>query len=140
MGLGAFSFDWDGILAYHGSPLVTPWVSILNVIVGFVIFIYIIIPLYYWKYNLFGSRKFPIFSSKLFSDAGKKYDITHILTQQYNWMRGIIKSMEIYILTLFLHFLLDRGLQELQQLLHMCSSSMDSEFPYIIHLLLSLLL
>jgi hypothetical protein len=25
LGVGAFTLDWAGISAYHGSPLVTPW-------------------------------------------------------------------------------------------------------------------
>ncbi|XP_068669486.1 oligopeptide transporter 3-like [Aristolochia californica] len=84
LGVGGFTFDWAGISAYHGSPLVTPWVSIVNVAVGFVMFIYIIIPICYWKYNTFDARKFPIFSNKLFSATGHKYDTTKILTPQYD--------------------------------------------------------
>ncbi|XP_068668348.1 oligopeptide transporter 3-like [Aristolochia californica] len=84
LGVGAFTFDWAGISAYHGSPLVTPWVSIVNVAVGFVMFIYIIIPICYWKYNTFDARKFPIFSNKLFTATGHKYDTTKILTPQYD--------------------------------------------------------
>eukprot|EP00262_Sarcandra_glabra_P020063 TRINITY_DN7880_c0_g1_i1.p1 TRINITY_DN7880_c0_g1~~TRINITY_DN7880_c0_g1_i1.p1 ORF type:complete len:755 (-),score=78.99 TRINITY_DN7880_c0_g1_i1:289-2256(-) len=84
LGVGAFTLDWAGISAYHGSPLVTPWFSIVNVAVGFVMFIYIIIPLCYWKYNTFESRKFPIFSNQLFTSSGQKYDTTKILTPQYD--------------------------------------------------------
>ncbi|KAL5724255.1 Oligopeptide transporter 3 [Ranunculus cassubicifolius] len=80
LGVGTFTLDWAGISAYHGSPLVTPWTSILNVAVGFIMFIYIIVPLCYWKFNTFDSRKFPIFSDKLFTSTGQKYDTTKILT------------------------------------------------------------
>ncbi|XP_057854378.2 oligopeptide transporter 3 [Cryptomeria japonica] len=80
LGVGALSFDWAGISAYHGSPLVTPWFSILNVAVGFVMFIYIIVPICYWKYNVFDSRTYPIFSNQLFKATGHKYDTTKILT------------------------------------------------------------
>ncbi|KAI8000498.1 Oligopeptide transporter 3 [Camellia lanceoleosa] len=84
IGIGAFTLDWAGISAYHGSPLVTPWFSILNVGIGFVMFIYIIIPLCYWKFNTFDAQKFPIFSSDLFTSTGHKYDTTKILTPQYD--------------------------------------------------------
>ncbi|TXG69771.1 hypothetical protein EZV62_004706 [Acer yangbiense] len=84
LGIGAFTLDWAGISAYHGSPLVTPWTSILNVGVGFVMFIYIIVPLCYWKFDTFESRKFPIFSNQLFTTSGQKYDTTKILTPQYD--------------------------------------------------------
>ncbi|RXH80293.1 hypothetical protein DVH24_041440 [Malus domestica] len=83
-GVGVFTFDWARISAYHGSPLVTPWTSILNDGFGFVIFIYIIMPLCYWKFNTFDAQKFPIFSSKLFTFTGHKYDITKILTPQFD--------------------------------------------------------
>ncbi|XP_023552099.1 oligopeptide transporter 3-like [Cucurbita pepo subsp. pepo] len=83
LGLGAFSFDWAGISAYHGSPLVSPWSSILNVGVGFVMFIYVILPLCYWKFNTFDARKFPIFSNKLFTRTGQKYDTTKVLTPDF---------------------------------------------------------
>ncbi|GKV18804.1 hypothetical protein SLEP1_g29140 [Rubroshorea leprosula] len=84
LGVGAFTLDWAGISAYHGSPLVTPWSSILNVGIGFVMFIYIIVPLCYWKFNTFDARKFPIFSNQLFTTHGQKYDTTKILTPHYD--------------------------------------------------------
>ncbi|GAB2210968.1 hypothetical protein Droror1_Dr00016258 [Drosera rotundifolia] len=80
LGLGAFTFDWAGISAYHGSPLVAPWFSIVNVGVGFIMFIYIIVPLCYWRFNTFDARKFPIFSNQLFRSNGLKYDTTKILS------------------------------------------------------------
>ncbi|KAI3456583.1 hypothetical protein Pfo_013246 [Paulownia fortunei] len=84
LGVGAFTLDWAGISAYHGSPLVTPFSSILNVMIGFIMFIYIIIPICYWKFNTFDARKFPIFSNQLFTSTGHKYDTTKILTPQYD--------------------------------------------------------
>ncbi|KAI3836351.1 hypothetical protein MKX03_006862 [Papaver bracteatum] len=83
LGIGAFTLDWAGISSYHGSPLITPWVSILNIAVGFIMFVYIIIPICYWKYNTFDYRKFPIFSNKLFTSTGQIYDTHKILTPQY---------------------------------------------------------
>ncbi|KAK7860068.1 oligopeptide transporter 3 [Quercus suber] len=84
LGVGAFTIDWAGISAYHGSPLVAPFSSILNVGVGFIMFIYIIVPLCYWKFDTFDARKFPIFSNQLFAHNGSKYDTTKILTPQYD--------------------------------------------------------
>ncbi|KAG0464604.1 hypothetical protein HPP92_018768 [Vanilla planifolia] len=83
LGLGAFTLDWAGICAYHGSPLVAPWYSILNTAVGFIMFIYIIMPLCYWRFNTFDARKFPIFSNQLFTSKGQKYDTTKILTSNF---------------------------------------------------------
>ncbi|XP_071725138.1 oligopeptide transporter 3 [Rutidosis leptorrhynchoides] len=83
LGVGSLTLDWAGISAYHGSPLVAPFSSILNVAVGFVMFIYIIVPICYWKYDTFDARKFPIFSNKLFTTRGTEYDTTKILTKDF---------------------------------------------------------
>lgn len=102
IGVGAFTLDWAGISAYHGSPLVTPWSSILNVAVGFVMFIYIIVPLCYWKFDTFDARKFPIFSNQLFTATGHKYDTTKILTPQYDLdVSAYEKYSKLYLSPLF---------------------------------------
>lgn len=102
LGLGAFSFDWAGISAYHGSPLVSPWFSILNVGVGFVMFIYIIVPVCYWKFNTFDARKFPIFSNQLFTRTGQKYDTTKVLTPDFELNVAAYNSYgKLYLSPLF---------------------------------------
>ncbi|KAI3878638.1 hypothetical protein MKW98_027943 [Papaver atlanticum] len=102
LGIGAFTLDWAGISAYHGSPLVTPWVSILNIAVGFIMFVYIIIPLCYWKYNTFDYRRFPMFSNKLFTHTGQIYDTTKILTPQYDLNRAAYENYgKLYLGPLF---------------------------------------
>ncbi|XP_010436532.1 PREDICTED: oligopeptide transporter 3 [Camelina sativa] len=102
LGVGAFTLDWAGISAYHGSPLVAPWSSILNVGVGFIMFIYIIVPVCYWKFNTFDARKFPIFSNQLFTTSGQKYDTTKILTPQFDLDIGAYDSYgKLYLSPLF---------------------------------------
>ncbi|KAJ6823680.1 oligopeptide transporter 3 [Iris pallida] len=102
LGVGAFTLDWAGICAYHGSPLVTPWASILNIAVGFIMFIYIIVPPCYWKYNTFDARKFPIFSNQLFTNTGHKYDTTKILTPQFDLNEAAYNSYgKLYLSPLF---------------------------------------
>lgn len=102
LGVGAFTLDWAGISAYHGSPLVTPWTSILNVGAGFIAFIYIIVPICYWKYDTFDARKFPIFSNKLFTATGHEYDTTRILTPQFDLNIAAYNSYsKLYLSPLF---------------------------------------
>jgi OPT oligopeptide transporter protein len=102
LGVGAFTLDWAGISAYHGSPLVTPWFSIINVAVGFIMFIYIIVPICYWKFNTFDARKFPIFSNQLFTTTGQKYDTTKILTANYDLNVAAYNSYgKLYLSPLF---------------------------------------
>ena len=102
LGVGAFTIDWAGISAYHGSPLVTPWTSILNVGAGFIMFIYIIVPLCYWKFNTFDAQRFPIFSNKLFTASGHEYDTTKILTSQFDLnIAAYEKYSKLYLSPLF---------------------------------------
>ncbi|KAL5056623.1 hypothetical protein RYX36_037305 [Vicia faba] len=102
LGVGAFTFDWAGISAYHGSPLVAPWTSIVNMGVGFVMFVYIILLICYWKFNTFDARKFPIFSNQLFTHSGQKYDTTKILTKEYNLnIDAYNKYSKLYLSSLF---------------------------------------
>ncbi|RHN65053.1 putative oligopeptide transporter, OPT superfamily [Medicago truncatula] len=56
--VATFTLDCAWISAYHGSPLVTPWSSTVNV----------------W---------FPILSNQLFTSSGQKVDTTKILTKEY---------------------------------------------------------
>ncbi|WOL00974.1 hypothetical protein Cni_G09687 [Canna indica] len=102
LGVGAFTLDWAGISAYHGSPLVAPWFAILNTAVGFIIFIYIVVPVCYWKYNTFDARKFPIFSNKLFTGEGHTYDTTRVLTPDYELNVAAYESYgKLYLSPLF---------------------------------------
>lgn len=102
LGVGAFTLDWAGISAYHGSPLVSPWHSIANVAIGFIMFIYIIVPVCYWKYNTFDARKFPIFSNQLFKSDGLKYDTTKILTPEFDLNVSAYESYgKLYLSPLF---------------------------------------
>ncbi|KAL3689360.1 hypothetical protein R1sor_015669 [Riccia sorocarpa] len=82
LGLGSFSLDWSGISAYLQSPLVTPWYAIANVLVGFVLVVYVIIPITYWG-NIYNAKTFPIFSSNLFTRDGQEYDVESIVNDQF---------------------------------------------------------
>jgi hypothetical protein len=52
-----------GISTYHGISLVAPWASIANTAISFIMFIYIIVPLFYWYFNTFDACRFPSFSN-----------------------------------------------------------------------------
>lgn len=102
LGIGGFTFDWAGISAYHGNPLVAPWASIVNVGVGFLMFAYIIVPLCYWRFNTFDAHKFPIFSKKLFNADGHKYDTSKILTPHFDLNEAAYESYgKLYLAPLF---------------------------------------
>ncbi|CAL9106809.1 unnamed protein product [Musa textilis] len=81
--IGAFTLDWSTVVSFLGSPLVSPFFAIVNVFIGFVIFVYIAMPVAYWGLNLFDAKTFPIFSSELFAATGQKYNITAIVNNRF---------------------------------------------------------
>ncbi|KAK7282920.1 hypothetical protein RIF29_12041 [Crotalaria pallida] len=83
LGLGSFALDWNSIVAFLGSPLVTPINATLNIMAGYLLLIYVIIPSSYWGFNLYNARNFPIYSSRLFTAQGMKYDVTSIVNKKF---------------------------------------------------------
>ncbi|KAG6409056.1 hypothetical protein SASPL_132087 [Salvia splendens] len=83
LGLGAVTLDWTAVASFLGSPLVTPFFAIMNVFAGYVLIIYLVLPTAYWGFNLYGARKFPIFSSHLFTSQGQKYNISAIVNDKF---------------------------------------------------------
>ncbi|CAF1917792.1 unnamed protein product, partial [Brassica oleracea var. botrytis] len=77
LGIGAIGLDWSTISSYLGSPLTSPWFATANVGVGFVLAIYVLIPICYWL-DVYKAKTFPLFSSSLFTNEGSKYNITSI--------------------------------------------------------------
>ncbi|KAK9156365.1 hypothetical protein Sjap_003845 [Stephania japonica] len=78
LGVGSFAFDWAAAASFLQSPLATPGFAIVNVMVGFIIVIYILLPITYWT-NTYEAKKFPIFSPHVFSYDGQPYNVSRIL-------------------------------------------------------------
>ncbi|GKV37383.1 hypothetical protein SLEP1_g45418 [Rubroshorea leprosula] len=76
-GIGSFGLDWSTV-AYIGSPLPNPLVTIVNTMVGFFLVFYILIPILYSR-NAYESRRFPLLSSHTFDLQGNTYNISRIL-------------------------------------------------------------
>ncbi|RWR83129.1 oligopeptide transporter 4 [Cinnamomum micranthum f. kanehirae] len=83
LGLGAFTLDWSAVAAFMFSPLIYPFFAIANVYVGFVIIVYIAIPIAYWAIDLYDAKAFPLFSSHLFTASGQNYDILAIVNDKF---------------------------------------------------------
>lgn len=83
LGVGAFTLDWSAVSSFLFSPLISPFFSIVNIFVGFVLVVYIAIPVSYWGLDLYGARKFPIFSSDLFNGQGQVYNISAIVNDKF---------------------------------------------------------
>ncbi|CAL0299327.1 unnamed protein product [Lupinus luteus] len=81
LGLGSFSLDWNAVSGFLGSPLAVPGFAIINVLVGYVLVLYIAIPILYWN-NVYDAKKFPFISSSTFDNTGAKYNVTRILNEK----------------------------------------------------------
>jgi hypothetical protein len=78
LGIGSFTLDWNTVAGFLGSPLAYPGFAIINILVGFVLYIYVVIPFAYWN-NLYEAKKFPIISSHTFDSTGAVYNVSSIL-------------------------------------------------------------
>ncbi|KAI4307841.1 hypothetical protein L6164_030978 [Bauhinia variegata] len=81
LGVGSFSLDWNTTAGFLGSPLVVPSHVTVNVLVGFALFVDIIMPIAYWT-DAYDAKKFPLFSSRKFDSTGAKYNVTRILNEK----------------------------------------------------------
>ncbi|KAF9320893.1 hypothetical protein BG003_004451 [Podila horticola] len=73
LGIGAITLDWNTVISYLGSPLVTPWWAQVNIGIGFVLIAYILYPILYYN-NVWNAKQFPIISSGLYMQNGEKYN------------------------------------------------------------------
>ncbi|KAK0601663.1 hypothetical protein LWI29_026194 [Acer saccharum] len=81
LGIGSFGLDWSTVAGFLGTPLATPFFAIANSLVGFFLFLYVLIPIAYWS-NLYEAKRFPLFSSHTFDSNGQIYNITRILNNK----------------------------------------------------------
>ncbi|EOA37544.1 hypothetical protein CARUB_v10011782mg [Capsella rubella] len=102
LGIGAFALDWSVIASYLGSPLVTPFFAIVNVLVGYILVMYMVIPISYWGMNVYEANKFPIFSSDLFDKQGELYNISTIVNNKFELDMGNYQQEgRVYLSTFF---------------------------------------
>ncbi|KAL2513540.1 Oligopeptide transporter 4 [Forsythia ovata] len=83
LGVGALTLDWSVVASFLFSPLICPFFAIVNVLAGYALIIYIVLPIAYWGVDLYGARRFPIFSSHLFTAEGQKYNISAIVNDRF---------------------------------------------------------
>jgi hypothetical protein len=83
LGIGALTLDWAAVASFLFSPLISPFFSIVNIFVGYVLILYIAIPIAYWGFDLYSASRFPIFSSDLFTSQGQPYNISAIVNDKF---------------------------------------------------------
>lgn len=86
LGILSFSLDWTTITSTLGSPIIVPYYASLNLFIGFILIVWVIVPLGYYS-NMWHSRKLPIGGHKHFNKHGKPYNVDAIIdptTMQFN--------------------------------------------------------
>ncbi|XP_002991411.2 oligopeptide transporter 7 [Selaginella moellendorffii] len=83
-GLGAIGLDWSTVAGFLGSPLASPFFAIANTMVGFIVTLYVLAPVAYWGYDMYGAKKFPLLSLQLFDSDGQVYNRTRITTSAFD--------------------------------------------------------
>ncbi|GAA0140469.1 hypothetical protein LIER_01810 [Lithospermum erythrorhizon] len=83
LGILSFTFDWATVSAFLGSPLVSPFFAIINVLAGYIVMVYTILPIAYWGLNMYNAQNFPMISSHLFDALGQKYDVEKIVNNNF---------------------------------------------------------
>ena len=81
LGVGSIGLDWSTVAGFLGTPLATPLFAIINILAGFIVFVYVVIPIAYWS-NAYDAKKFPIFSSHTYDHTGQPYNISRILNEK----------------------------------------------------------
>ncbi|CAI9088189.1 OLC1v1022448C1 [Oldenlandia corymbosa var. corymbosa] len=81
LGIGSFALDWNTVVAFLGNPISTPAFAIINIMVGFVLIVYVIIPVAYFT-NVYEAKKFPFSSKNTFDSDGRKYNISRVLNEE----------------------------------------------------------
>ncbi|KAL6006157.1 hypothetical protein ACLOJK_040203 [Asimina triloba] len=81
LGVGSFGFDWSTVSGFLGSPFATPAFAIVNILAGFFLYVYIIIPFAYWT-NMYEAKRFTSFSSHVFDANGQPYNTSTVLNEK----------------------------------------------------------
>lgn len=108
LAIGAFTFDWNTVVAFLGSPLPVPFFAIVNIFVGYVLIVYLVAPILYWGFNTYNAKNFPILSADLFSANGNTYDTGAIVNKHFELDIPAYKKLGRVNITMF--FALSYGL------------------------------
>lgn len=101
LGLGSFSLDWSVIASYLYSPLISPFFATVNVAVGYIVIMYIMLPIAYWKTNVYNAQNFPIFSSHLYDAKGQIYNVSAIVNDKFEIDMGAYEKQGRINLSVF---------------------------------------
>ncbi|KAF9163220.1 hypothetical protein BGX20_001407, partial [Mortierella sp. AD010] len=79
--MGVVSLDWNTVTSFLGSPLITPYWARVDIMMGFILFAWIMVPVAYY-FDIWDAKKYPILTSRLFTVDGYNYNALSILTPE----------------------------------------------------------
>ncbi|UJR28088.1 hypothetical protein I4U23_009344 [Adineta vaga] len=91
LGLGSFELDWNSWVSFLGSPIAVPLWAHINIMIGFVIVVWIITPIAYYS-NWWNAKTFPIASYRVFTKEGYIYNVSNVLDSQLNFNETVYNS------------------------------------------------
>jgi OPT family oligopeptide transporter len=77
--MSVLTFDWTQI-AYIGSPMMVPWWAELHIFGGFILFYWIMVPIFYYT-NVWNFAYFPLWGVQPFDNTGNEYNVSRVLTK-----------------------------------------------------------
>ncbi|KDQ50890.1 hypothetical protein JAAARDRAFT_141157 [Jaapia argillacea MUCL 33604] len=77
LGMSIITFDWTQI-TWIGSPLMVPWWAEVHIFVGFVLFYWILVPIFYYT-NTWYLAHFPICANTPYDRFGNTYNVSRVL-------------------------------------------------------------
>ncbi|KAI8867906.1 oligopeptide transporter [Ramicandelaber brevisporus] len=80
LGIMSLTLDWSIVTAFAGSPIATPFWALCNMVVGFVLYVWVITPALYYT-NTWDAQRFPIYAAYTFDKYGNIYNTTRIITK-----------------------------------------------------------
>lgn len=75
LGLGTISLDWSMIS--YTQPLTTPLFAQFNILLGVVLFVYVVTPVFYYT-DVWGAKRFPIATTGLYRVNGSAFQLTDV--------------------------------------------------------------
>lgn len=83
LGMSVLTFDWTQI-SWIGSPLMVPWWAEVHVFFGFVLFYWILVPIFYYT-NVWNFAYFPISANEPYDRHGQQYNVSLIMTADHRF-------------------------------------------------------
>ncbi|KAH7342068.1 OPT oligopeptide transporter protein-domain-containing protein [Rhizoctonia solani] len=81
LGMGILTFDWSQI-SYVASPLMVPWWAEVHIMLGFIIFYWILTPILYYN-NVWHFAYLPMSTGGPFDRFGKAYNVSRVIDREH---------------------------------------------------------